>query len=78
MTEPVPHRRTFFRLLGFLKPYKVSLIISIVLACGSQAAQIAMVWIVGGVIDKAIAPHDSSLLGPTSGRSSGWAWSRPG
>ena len=62
MTEPVPYRRTFFRLLGFLKPYKVSLVISIVLACGSQAAQIAMVWIVGGVIDKAIAPHDSSLL----------------
>jgi ABC-type multidrug transport system fused ATPase/permease subunit len=62
VTEPVPYRRTFFRLLGFLKPYKVSLVISIVLACGSQAAQIAMVWIVGGVIDKAIAPHDSSLL----------------
>jgi ABC-type multidrug transport system fused ATPase/permease subunit len=62
VTEPIPYRRTFFRLLGFLKPYKVSLVISIVLACGSQAAQIAMVWIVGGVIDKAIAPHDSSLL----------------
>jgi ATP-binding cassette subfamily B protein len=62
VTEPVPHHRTFFRLIGFLKPYKVSLVISIALACGSQAAQIAMVWIVGGVIDKAIEPHDSSLL----------------
>jgi ATP-binding cassette, subfamily B, bacterial len=62
VTEPVPHRRTFFRLLGFLKPYKVSLIISIVLACGSQAAQIAIVWVIGGVIDKAIQPEDSHLL----------------
>jgi ATP-binding cassette subfamily B protein len=62
VTDPVPYRRTFFRLLGFLKPYKVSLVVSIVLACGSQAAQIAIIWIVGGVIDKAIAPHDSSLL----------------
>jgi ABC-type multidrug transport system fused ATPase/permease subunit len=57
-----PYRRTFVRLLGFLKPYKVSLIVSIVLACGSQAAQIALVWVVGGVIDKAIDPGDSDKL----------------
>jgi ABC-type multidrug transport system fused ATPase/permease subunit len=62
VTEPVPYRRTFVRLLGFLKPYRLSLIVSIVLACGSQAAQIALVWVVGGVIDKAIKPHDSGLL----------------
>ena len=62
MTEPVPHRRTFARLLGFLKPYKLSLIVSIVLACGSQAAQIALVWVVGGVINKAIVPHDQQQL----------------
>jgi ABC-type multidrug transport system fused ATPase/permease subunit len=62
VTEPVPYRRTFFRLIGFLRPYRASLILSTVLACGSQAAQIAMVWVVGGVIDKAIQPHDSSLL----------------
>ncbi len=58
----VPYRRTFVRLLGFLKPYKVSLIVSIVLACGSQAAQIALVWVVGGVINKAIVPHDKERL----------------
>ncbi|HEY7603293.1 MAG TPA: ABC transporter ATP-binding protein [Gaiellaceae bacterium] len=62
MTEPVPYRQTFARLLGFLRPYKVSLIVSIVLACGSQAAQIAVVWIVGGVINKAIVPHDRGRL----------------
>ena len=62
MTEPVPYRRTFARLLGFLKPYKLSLIVSIVLACGSQAAQIAVVWVVGGVINKAIVPRDSEQL----------------
>ena len=62
MTEPVPYRRTFARLLGFLKPYKLSLIVSIVLACGSQAAQIVLVWVVGGVINKAIVPHDRQQL----------------
>ncbi len=62
MTEPTPYRQTFFRLLGFLKPYKASLIVSIVLACASQAAQIAIIWVVGGVIDKAIKPQDSHLL----------------
>ncbi|HEY7693517.1 MAG TPA: ABC transporter ATP-binding protein [Gaiellaceae bacterium] len=60
--EAVPYRRTFTRLLGFLKPYKLSLIVSIVLACGSQAAQIALVWVVGGVINKSIVPHDRERL----------------
>jgi ATP-binding cassette, subfamily B, bacterial len=58
----VSNRRTFVRLLGFLKPYKASLIVSIVLACGSQAAQIALVWVTGGVIDNAIQPGDSDKL----------------
>jgi ATP-binding cassette subfamily B protein len=62
MMAAVPYRRTFARLLGFLKPYKLSLIVSIVLACGSQAAQIALVWVVGGVINKAIVPHDRHQL----------------
>jgi ATP-binding cassette subfamily B protein len=62
VTEPVPYRRTFARLLGFLKPYKLSLIVSIVLACGSQAAQIVLVWVVAGVINKAIVPHDRQQL----------------
>jgi ATP-binding cassette subfamily B protein len=62
VTEPVPYRQTFARLLAFLRPYKLSLVVSIVLACGSQAAQIALVWVVGGVINKAIVPHDRHQL----------------
>jgi ATP-binding cassette subfamily B protein len=57
-----PYRRTFARLLGFLKPYKVSLIVSIFLAVGSQAAQLALYTVTGRVIDDAIRPHDSSEL----------------
>jgi len=56
------YRDTFARLLGFLRPYKVSLIISIVLAVGSQVAAIALVWITKDVIDAAIRPHDQNLL----------------
>jgi hypothetical protein len=40
-----PYRATFVRLLGFLRPYRVGLVVSIVLAVGSQAAQIALVWV---------------------------------
>jgi len=57
-----PYRQTFARLLGFLRPYKVSLIISIVLAVASQVAAIALIWVTKNVIDDAIAPHDSSKL----------------
>jgi ATP-binding cassette, subfamily B, bacterial len=60
--EAPRYRQTFARLLGFLKPYKVSLIVSIVLAVGSQAAQIALVWITKHVIDSALAPHDRQKL----------------
>jgi ABC-type multidrug transport system fused ATPase/permease subunit len=59
----VPYRATFVRLLGFLRPYRVGLIVSIVLAVGSQAAQIALVWITGrDVIDRALIHHDSHRL----------------
>jgi ABC-type multidrug transport system fused ATPase/permease subunit len=60
--ERPPYRRTFARLLGFLRPYKASLIVSIFLAVGSQAAQIALYTVTGEVIDKAIAPHDQEEL----------------
>ena len=43
----VPYRRTFARLLSFLRPYRRGLAISIVLAVGSQAAQIALIWVTG-------------------------------
>ena len=58
----MPYRVTFGRLLGFLRPYKVSLVVSIVLAVASQGAQIAVVWVTKHVIDDAIAPHDSGKL----------------
>ncbi|TML11107.1 MAG: ABC transporter ATP-binding protein [Actinobacteria bacterium] len=58
----VSNRRTFFRLLGFLRPYRLSLVVSIVLAVGSQAAQIALFWLTGRVIDNAILPCDAHGL----------------
>jgi ABC-type multidrug transport system fused ATPase/permease subunit len=56
------YRDTFARLLGFLRPYKVGLSISIVLAVASQAAQIALVWVTQHVIDSALVPRDSHKL----------------
>ena len=56
------YRNTFARLLGFLRPYKVSLVVSIVLAVGSQAAQIGLIWITKRVIDSALIPRDSHQL----------------
>jgi ABC-type multidrug transport system fused ATPase/permease subunit len=47
----VPYRRTFVRLLGFLRPYKASLVVSTILAVLSQAAAIAIVILVGEAID---------------------------
>jgi len=60
--ETPRYSQTFTRLLGFLRPYKVGLIVSIVLAVGSQAAQIGLIWVTKDVIDEAIQPHDSSKL----------------
>src|SRR6184192_3857136 len=62
MPETPRYRQTFFRLLGFLRPYKVSLAISTVFAIGYQASQIALVWLTKNVIDDALAPHDSRKL----------------
>ena len=60
----VPYRRTFARLLSFLRPYKRGLVISIVLAIGSQAAQIALIWVTGkNVIDQALVePRHAAAL----------------
>jgi ABC-type multidrug transport system fused ATPase/permease subunit len=51
MVSAVPYRRTFVRLLGFLRPYKGSLIVSTILAVLSQAAAISIVLLVGEAID---------------------------
>jgi ABC-type multidrug transport system fused ATPase/permease subunit len=53
---------TFARLLGFLNPYKVSLVVSTLLAIASQGAQIALVWVTAHVIDDAIIPRDAGKL----------------
>ena len=44
------NRRTFFRLIGFLRPYRVGLAISVVLAVGAQVAQIAIILLSGKAI----------------------------
>ena len=64
MKEPsgTPYRVTFARLLGFLHPYKISLVISTLLAIASQVAQIALVWVTAHVIDDAIIPRDAGKL----------------
>src|SRR5438270_525271 len=62
MPEVPRYRQTFFRLLGFLRPYKVSLAISTVFAIGYQGSQIALVWLTKNVIDDALTPHDSRKL----------------
>jgi ABC-type multidrug transport system fused ATPase/permease subunit len=51
LVSDVPYRRTFIRLLGFLRPYKGSLLVSTILAVLSQAAAIAIVVLVGVAID---------------------------
>ena len=58
----VPYRRTFVRLLGFLRPYKWSLVVSVVLAVGSQLSAIALIRITQEVIDEAIRPRDRDAL----------------
>ena len=51
------------RLLGFLRPYRRGLIVSILLAVGSQAAQIALICVTGrNVIDEALSQHDTHKL----------------
>jgi len=63
VVEPERQRTVFFRLLGFLKPYRAGLAVSCILAIGSQAAQIALVWVTGrDVIDKALLGGDHSAL----------------
>src|SRR4051812_12744511 len=60
--EAVPYRRTFVRLLGFLRPYKWSLWISVVLAVLSQAAQFATARLTSTGLDKALKGHDRHEL----------------
>ena len=45
-------RRTFVRLLGFLRPYRASLILSTLLAIGAQVAAILVIVLTGVVINE--------------------------
>jgi len=55
-------RTTFIRLLGFLRPYKKSVALSVVLAIGSQAAGLSLPFLTGYAIDHALPDHDEGLL----------------
>jgi ABC-type multidrug transport system fused ATPase/permease subunit len=62
MASRPPYRVTFRRLLSFLRPYKVSLWVSVVLAAASQGTAIAVVALTGRAIDRAIRAHDRHAL----------------
>jgi ABC-type multidrug transport system fused ATPase/permease subunit len=62
MAEAASYRRTFWRLLGFLKPYKWSLGVSIVLAVGSQAAAVAIAFLTGGGLEEAVRSADRRTI----------------
>ncbi|HET8653824.1 MAG TPA: ABC transporter ATP-binding protein [Gaiellaceae bacterium] len=62
MSETPSYRHTFARLLGFLRPYKWSLIVSIVLAVGSQAAAVVMAFLTGDGLQRAVTDVDTSTI----------------
>ncbi len=54
------YRQTFIRLLGFLKPYKWSLTVSIALAVGSQAAALGIAYLTAAGLEQAFSGENSS------------------
>nr|MBA3364209.1 ABC transporter ATP-binding protein [Actinomycetota bacterium] len=62
MDQRPSYRRTFGRLLGFLRPYRWSLAVSVVLAVGSQAAAIAIAFLTGDGFQEAVEGHDRDRL----------------
>jgi ABC-type multidrug transport system fused ATPase/permease subunit len=62
VTQSVPYRRTFVRLLGFLRPYKLSLAVSVVLAVGSQASAVAMAFLTGNALQQVVEGGDRDAL----------------
>ena len=45
-----PYRKTFVRLLGFLRPYTASMVVSVVLAAGSQALALVLIFLTRAAI----------------------------
>ena len=62
MAARAPYRRTFLRLLGFLRPYRWSLAVSCVLAVTSQLAAIAITFLIRAVINGPVAKGDQEGL----------------
>jgi ABC-type multidrug transport system fused ATPase/permease subunit len=58
----VPYRRTFVRLLTFLRPYRWSLAVSVILAVGSQAAAVGIAWLTGDALEHALTSQDRRAL----------------
>jgi ABC-type multidrug transport system fused ATPase/permease subunit len=59
---PAPrYRTTFFRLLTFLRPYKLSMIVSIVLAIASQAAALGAILLTRSVVSALNHDHLDEL-----------------
>ena len=56
------YRRTFFRLLGFLRPYKWGLAVSVVLAVGSQAAAVVMGLLTGNALQDVVLSETRRTL----------------
>jgi ABC-type multidrug transport system fused ATPase/permease subunit len=56
------YRRTFARLVGFLRPYKWSVIVSIVLAVGSQAAAVVIAFLTGNALERALSTEHGQTL----------------
>ena len=54
MPETPTYRRTFLRLLGFLKPYKWSLVVSVILAVASQGAAVLIAFLTGEGLQRAV------------------------
>ncbi len=64
--ETIPEQpsrlRVFWRLLGFLRPYRVALAVSVVLAVAAQAAGLTIPWLTGKVIDDVLPGGDEGQL----------------
>jgi ATP-binding cassette subfamily B protein len=57
-----PYLRTFVRLLDFLRPYRWSLALSVVLAVGSQAAAVTIAFLTGDALQGAVEAEQRSEL----------------
>jgi ABC-type multidrug transport system fused ATPase/permease subunit len=58
---------TFVRLLGFLRPYRWSLAVSVVLAVGSQAAAVTIAFLTGDALESAVQGDDQRRIWTLAG-----------